>query len=203
MTRRGAGRLLLPLLLLQHTWKKRGVSGEVEKSLISGLTAVSKMCICCTLTHTYMHMNLYVCLAIVFSLAWGIQYVDSSIRMQPYFSFIFLPPFYAKAQAPKSSAQAGSQRQSIRTTQSHTNALTTHTYMPRAHTDRFLYLSTSLSFRALSFVSLLHLYRSHEKQKHRTRNKRPAWIHSEGNQKPGLEYGEKQISERNFNYIQK
>lgn len=156
MTRRGAGRLLLPLLLLQHTWKKRGVSGEVEKSLISGLTAVSKMCICCTLTHTYMHMNLYVCLAIVFSLAWGIQYVDSSIRMQPYFSFIFLPPFYAKAQAPKSSAQAGSQRQSIRTTQSHTNALTTHTDMPRAHTDRFLYLSTSrfvLSPLSLYFTS--------------------------------------------------
>jgi len=39
-------------------------------------------------------------------------------------SWIFLPPFYAKAQAPKSSAQSVSQRQSIRTTQSHTNALT-------------------------------------------------------------------------------
>lgn len=75
---------------------------------------------------------------------WIVPYGCSHI-LALYFYRLFMPKHKPQKAARR---QAGSQRQSIRTTQSHTNALTTHTDMPRAHTDRFLYLS--LSFRALS-----------------------------------------------------
>lgn len=92
---------------------------------------------------------------------WIVPYECSHI-LALYFYRLFMPKHKPQKAARR---QAGSQRQSIRTTQSHTNALTTHTDMPRAHTDRFLYLSLPLSRFALSlclFTSPLPLPRETE-----------------------------------------